>query len=88
MSEAIQEREGQVAWRITQIAILAFITFFVISITDKDSDDTTYELQDSTLVNAEIQDEQTVITNEVQIATSSILEDTKSPRTFTFVATG
>ena len=54
MSEAIQERERQVAWRITQIAILAFITFFVISIIDKDSDDTTNELQDSTLVNNKI----------------------------------
>ena len=36
MSDGIRERESQVAWRLTQVTILAFITIFILSITDKD----------------------------------------------------
>jgi len=50
MSEVTQERESQVAWRLTQVAILAFITIFILSVTDKDLDDVSNQLQDSTLV--------------------------------------
>ena len=49
MSENPSDRERQVAWRLTQLAILAFITIFVFSMTDDDSNKVSIQLPDSTL---------------------------------------
>ena len=89
MSDVIRERESQVAWRLTQVTILAFITIFILSITDKDLDDTPSQIQDSNPTETQIPDEPSGILSEVQVATSSsVLENSNALRTFTFVATG
>jgi len=88
MSEVIRERESQVAWRLTQVTILAFITIFILSITGKDLDDTSNQLQDSTLVETQTPDEPSGTPSEAQVASSSILENSNNLRSFTFVATG
>ena len=88
MSEVIRERESQVAWRLTQVTILAFITIFILSITGKDLDDTSNQLQDSTLVETQTPDEPSGTPSEAQVTSSSILENSNNLRSFTFVATG
>ena len=89
MSEVTRERESQVAWRLTQVTILAFVTIFILSITDKDLDDTSSQIRESNLVEAQTSDETSGDPSEVEMATSSsVLENSDDLRTFTFVATG
>jgi len=88
MSEVTRERESQVAWRLTQITILAFITIFILSITDKDLDDKPNQLQDLTLVETQTPDESSDTPSEAQMTSSSIPENSNHLRNFTFVATG
>jgi len=89
MNENPPDRESQIAWRLTQATILAFITIFILSITGKDLDDVPNQLQDSTLVENQAPDDLLGIHSEVQVTTSSsILDNSDDLRTFTFVATG
>ena len=39
MNENLSDRESRIAWRLTQLVILAFLALFVFSITDNDSDE-------------------------------------------------
>ena len=71
MSDVIRERESQVAWRLTQVTILAFITIFILSITDKDLDDTPSQIRDSNLIETQISDGSSDSLSEVQVDTSS-----------------
>lgn len=89
MSKVTRERESQVAWRLTQVTILAFITIFILSITDKDLDDTSSQIRDSNLVEAQTSNEPSDDPSEVELVTSSSFpENSNDLRTFTFVATG
>ncbi|MDP6965427.1 MAG: CapA family protein [Acidimicrobiales bacterium] len=89
MSKVTRERESQVAWRLTQVTILAFITIFILSITDKDLDDTSSQIRDSNLVEAQTSNEPSDDPSEMELVTSSSFpENSNDLRTFTFVATG
>jgi poly-gamma-glutamate synthesis protein (capsule biosynthesis protein) len=88
MNENPPDRESQIAWRLTQATILAFITIFILSITGKDLDDVPNQLRDSNLEETQVSDDLSVTSSEVQATTSSILQNSTKLRTFTFVATG
>ena len=89
MSEVTRERESQVAWRLTQVTILAFVTIFILSITDKNLDDTSSQIRESNIVEAQTSDQPSGGPSEVEVVTSSsVLENSDDLRTFTFVATG
>ena len=45
------DHESQVAWRLTQLAILAFITIFVFAITDSNSNEVSTQMPDNSLNN-------------------------------------
>ena len=88
MTENPSDRERQVAWRLTQLAILAFITIFVFSMTDDDSNKVSIQLPDATLQENETANTSSDPSGELLATTSSTLENNQVFRSFTFVATG
>ena len=82
------DRERQVAWRLTQLAILAFITFFVFSMTDNDLNEVSVQLPDALSEKNEVAGTSSEPSSEPLPTTSSPLENSQVSRSFTFVATG
>ena len=83
------DREGQVAWRLTQLAILAFITMLVFAITDSNSNEVSTQIPDTSLNNSmELPDNPSTTSNEPESITSSTLQSNQNVRSFTFIATG
>ena len=66
MNENLSDRESRIAWRLTQLVILAFLAIFVFSITDNDSDEILIQLP-----NVALEDE-TELTNNLPIATDEM----------------
>ena len=83
------DRESQVAWRLTQLAILAFITMLVFAITDSNSNEVSTQMPDTSLNNqTELPDNPSTTSSEPESITSSTLQSDQNVRSFTFIATG
>ena len=82
-------RESQVAWRLTQLTILAFITIFVFAIADSNSNEVSDQMPDNSLNNeTELPNNPSTASTEAKSITSSTLKNTQNARSFTFIATG
>ena len=89
MNENLSDRESRIAWRLTQLVILAFLTIFVFSITDNDSDEISIQLPNAALENEiELTNNLPIATDEMKSTTSSTIQNKQASRSFTFIATG
>ena len=89
MNENLSDRESRIAWRLTQLVILAFLAIFVFSITDNDSDEISIELPNADLENeTELTNNLPIVTDEMKSTTSSMIQNKQDSRSFTFIATG
>ena len=89
MNENLSDRESRIAWRLTQLVILAFLTIFVFSIADNNSDEISIELPNAALENeTELTNNLPLVTDEMKSTTSSMIQNKQDSRSFTFIATG
>ena len=89
MNENLPDRESRIAWRLTQLVILAFLAIFVFSITDNDSDEISIELPNAALEDeTELTNNLPIATDEMKLTTSSTIQNKQASRSFTFIATG
>ena len=89
MNENLSDRESRIAWRLTQLVILAFLAIFVFSITDNDSDEISIELPNAALEDeTELTNNLPIATDEMKLTTSSTIQNKQASRSFTFIATG
>lgn len=89
MNENLSDRESRIAWRLTQLVILAFLTIFVFSITDNDSDEILIQLPNAALEDeTELTNNLPIATDEMKLTTSSTIQNKQASRSFTFIATG
>ena len=89
MNENLSDRESRIAWRLTQLVILAFLTIFVFSIADNNSDEISIELPNAALENeTELTNNLPLVTDEMKSTTSSTIQNKQDSRSFTFIATG
>ena len=89
MNENLPDRESRIAWRLTQLVILAFLTIFVFSIADNNSDEISIELPNAALEHeTELTNNLPLVTDEMKSTTSSTIQNTQDSRSFTFIATG
>ena len=89
MNENLSDRESRIAWRLTQLVILAFLTIFVFSIADNNSDEISIELPNAALENeTELTNNLPIVTDEMKLTTSSTIQNKQASRSFTFIATG
>ena len=89
MNENLSDRVSRIAWRLTQLVILAFLTIFVFSITDNDSDEISIELPNAALENeTELTNNLPLVTDEMKSTTPSTIQNKQDSRSFTFIATG
>ena len=89
MNENLPDRESRIAWRLTQLVILAFLTIFVFSIADNNSDEISIELPNAALENeTELTNNLPLVTDEMKSTTSSTIQNKQDSRSFTFIATG
>ncbi len=89
MNENLSDRESRIAWRLTQLVILAFLTIFVFSITDNDSDEISIQLPNAALENeTELTNNLPIATDEMKSTTPSTIQNKQDSRSFTFIATG
>ena len=89
MNENLSDRESRIAWRLTQLVILAFLAIFVFSITDNDSDEISIELPNAALEDeTELTNNLPIVTDEMKSTTSSMIQNKQDSRSFTFIATG
>ena len=89
MNENLSDRESRIAWRLTQLVILAFLTIFVFSITDNDSDEILIQLPNAVLEDeTELTNNLPIATDEMKLTTSSTIQNKQASRSFTFIATG
>ena len=89
MNENLSDRESRIAWRLTQLVILAFLTIFVFSIADNNSDEISIELPNAALENeTELTNNLPIATDEMKLTTSSTIQNKQTSRSFTFIATG
>ena len=89
MNENLPDRESRIAWRLTQLVILAFLTIFVFSIADNNSDEISIELPNAALENeTELTNNLPIVTDEMKSTTSSTIQNKQASRSFTFIATG
>ena len=89
MNENLPDRESRIAWRLTQLVILAFLTIFVFSIADNNSDEISIELPNAALENeTELTNNLPIATDEMKLTTSSTIQNKQASRSFTFIATG
>ena len=89
MNENLSDRESRIAWRLTQLVILAFLAIFVFSITDNDSDEILIQLPNAALEDeTELTNNLPIATDEMKLTTSSTIQNKQAPRSFTFIATG
>ncbi len=89
MNENLSDRESRIAWRLTQLVILAFLAIFVFSITDNDSDEILIQLPNAALENeTELTNNLPIATDEMKSTTSSTIQNKQASRSFTFIATG
>ena len=89
MNENLSDRESRIAWRLTQLVILAFLAIFVFSITDNDSDEILIQLPNAALEDeTELTNNLPIATDEMKLTTSSTIQNKQASRSFTFIATG
>ena len=89
MNENLSDRESRIAWRLTQLVILAFLAIFVFSITDNDSDEILIQLPNAALEDeTELTNNLPIATDEMKLTTSSTIQNKQTSRSFTFIATG
>ena len=89
MNESLSDRESRIAWRLTKLVILAFLTIFVFSITDNDSDEISIQLPNAALENeTELTNNLPIATDEMKSTTPSTIQNKQDSRSFTFIATG
>ena len=89
MNENLSDRESRIAWRLTQLVILAFLAIFVFSITDNDSDEILIQLPNVALEDeTELTNNLPIATDEMKLTTSSTIQNKQASRSFTFIATG
>ena len=89
MNENLSDRESRIAWRLTQLVILAFLAIFVFSITDNDSDEILIQLPNAALEDeTELTNNLPIATDEMKLTTSSTIQNKQDSRSFTFIATG
>ena len=89
MNENLSDRESRIAWRLTQLVILAFLAIFVFSIADNDSDEISIELPNAALEDeTELTNNLPLVTDEMKLTTSSTIQNKQASRSFTFIATG
>ena len=89
MNENLSDRESRIAWRLTQLVILAFLAIFVFSITDNDSDEILIQLPNAALEDeTELTNNLPIATDEMKSTTSSTIQNKQDSRSFTFIATG
>ena len=89
MNENLSDRESRIAWRLTQLVILAFLAIFVFSITDNDSDEILIQLPNAALEDeTELTNNLPIVTDEMKSTTSSMIQNKQASRSFTFIATG